>query len=266
MSSRALRSTKTVNENSTEDLTDKIWSNFETKLKEWTQNVLPTLVEEPLKTNLKQIVYSEVDKYVSSSAFQNALSDSLNFDIKSFEEKLKDKANKMADLEEKNKLLQDKLEQLEQYTRRTNIRIFGIPENKDEDTDQLVREFCKKELNLDLKNEEISRSHRVGKKRILSSRHPRPIIVRLARHNTKVEILKKRRELKSKKRPFGLQEDLTESRRAILKYLRDEDSDFKISKAWTIDGTIFFRPSCEPNTVERCTTMEECRRLVDKYI
>ena len=128
MSSRALRSTKTVNENSTEELTDKIWSNFETKLKEWTQNVLPTLNEETLKTNLKQIVYSEVDKYVSSSAFQNALSDSLNFDIQSFEEKLKDKTNKMADLEEKNKLLQDKLEQLEQYTRRTNIGIFGIPE------------------------------------------------------------------------------------------------------------------------------------------
>ena len=128
MSSRALRSTKTVNENSTEELTDKIWSNFETKLKEWTQNVLPTLNEETLKTNLKQIVYSEVDKYVSSPVFQNALSDSLNFDIQSFEEKLKDKTNKMADLEEKNKLLQDKLEQLEQYTRRTNIGIFGIPE------------------------------------------------------------------------------------------------------------------------------------------
>ena len=70
MSSRALRSTKTVNEYSTEELTDKIWSNFETKLKEWTQNVLPTLVEETLKTNLKQIVYSEVDKYVSRQLFK----------------------------------------------------------------------------------------------------------------------------------------------------------------------------------------------------
>ena len=165
MSSRALRSTKTVNENSTEELTDKIWSNFETKLKEWTKNVLPTLVEETLKTNIKQIVYSEVDKYVSSPVFQSALSDSLNFDIKSFEEKLKDNENKMADLEEKNKLLQDKLEQLEQYTRRTNIRIFGSPEtNIEEDTDQVVREFCKNELNLDLKSKKISRSHRIGKK------------------------------------------------------------------------------------------------------
>ena len=77
------------------------------------------------------------------------------------------------------------LDDLEQYTRRTNIPIYGIPEsnveNADpcEDTDILATNFIKEELGVDLKPEDISRSHRVGKR----SSKPRPIIVRLSRHN-----------------------------------------------------------------------------------
>ena len=78
------------------------------------------------------------------------------------------------------------LDDLEQYTRRTNIRIYGIPEsnveNADprEDTDIPPTNFVKEELGVDLKPEDISRSQRVGKR---SSKH-RPIIVRLSRQES----------------------------------------------------------------------------------
>ena len=124
----------------------------------------------------------------------------------------------------KQKSLEALNDQLEQYTRRTNIRIFGIPEtNKQEKTDELEKQFCKNELDVELKSEDISRSHRVGRVSLATAHRPRPIIVRLTRHNKNVEILKRRRQLRTNKKPFSAQEDLTETRRSVLNYLHDRD-------------------------------------------
>lgn len=77
------------------------------------------------------------------------------------------------------------------------ISRYGIPESNLEHTDTLKDiplslNFVIEELGVNLKPEDISRSNRVGKR----SSRPRPIIVGLSRHNTKVEILRKRKMLK----------------------------------------------------------------------
>ena len=97
-----------------------------------------------------------------------------------------------------------------------------------EDTDVLSLNFVKEVLSVDLKPKDISRSHRVGKR----SSKPRPIIFRLSRHNTKVEILGKRKILKQKKRPYNVQEDLTQPRRDILKYLSTDIPPNIVDKVW----------------------------------
>ena len=90
------------------------------------KNVLPDLAEAVLKAKAEEVVAAQVDKYVSSKEFQESLSKSLDFD----QEQLKDNMNrnlaKMTDLIAKNRELEAKTDHLEQYTRRTNIRIFGI--------------------------------------------------------------------------------------------------------------------------------------------
>ena len=240
---------------SAEEFTDKIWSNLESKLNQWVKNVLPDLAEAVLKAKAEEVVAAQVDNNVSSKEFQESLSKILDFD----QEQLKDNMNrnlaKMADLIAKNRELEAKTDHLEQYTRRTNIRIFGIKEQVKEDTDQLAKNFCKDELGIILKDENISRSHRVGKKSMSNSVRPRPTIVRLTRHNTKVDILRKRRQLKERERPYSVQEDLTEERRSILKYLREEAMEDIIARGWAIDGVICFRPKSDPEKVERCNTI-----------
>ena len=191
---------------SAEEFTDKIWSNLESKLNQWVKNVLPDLAEAVLKAKAEDVVAAQADKYVSSKEFKETLSKSLEFN----QEQLKDNMNrnlaKTSDLIAKNRELEAKTDHQEQYTRRTNIRIFGVKEQVKEDTDQLAKNLCKDELGIILKDKDISRSHRVGKKSM--SNKPRPIIVRLTRHNTKVDILRKRRQLKERKRPYSVQEDL----------------------------------------------------------
>ena len=153
---------------------------------------------------------------------------------------LKDKA--IAGLEDDNCRLSQEVDDLEQYTRRTNVRIYGVAEQPEENTDNLAVDFFKSELNVDVASNDISRSHGVGKK---SGAKPRPIIVRFTKHNTKVAVMSRRRQrrvLKERKRPFNLQEDLTINRREILKYLNKDIEEGIVRKVWTVDGVICFRP------------------------
>ena len=55
---------------------------------------------------------------------------------------------------------------LEQYSRRENLRIYGSPESKEkqDDGENIVFELAK-ELNIELKNYDIQRAHRLGKKK-----------------------------------------------------------------------------------------------------
>ena len=92
---------------------------------------------------------------------------------------------------------QEEVDDLEQYTRRTNVRIYGVAEQPEENTDNLAVDFFKSELNVDVASNDISRSQCVGKK---SGAKPRPIIVRFTKHNTKVAVMSRRRVLKERKR------------------------------------------------------------------
>ena len=216
-----------------------------------------------MQLKLQELIDPAVNKFITSSKFCESVSESLKIDL----EQCRKIETKLAELKDLNEALTCQLDDLEQYTRRTNIRIYGIPEsnveNADahEDTDNLATNFIKEELGVDLKPEDISRSHRVGKR----SLKPRPIIVQLSRHNKKVEILQKRRVLKQNERPYNVQEDLSQPRRDILKYLSKDIPLNIIDKVWTVDRVICMRPSQHTSTIERCTTMTKCCEIVRKY-
>ena len=263
------------------------WDKLEIKLNEWVKSSLPGLVTSIMQSHVTKIV----DDYTSSTEFQRSLADSINFDaagsetqLGSSEKKinelinsnqakttkldeeltklknnltLKDKA--IAGLEDDNYRLSQKVDDLEQYTRRNNARIYGVAEQPEENSDNLAFDFFKSELNVDIASNNISRSHRVSKK---SGVEPRPIIVQFTKHNSKVTVMSRRRVLKERKRPFNLPEDLTINRRDDLN--KDIEGGI-VSKVWTVDGVISFRPSGDSSVIERCTSLEDCQEIIAKY-
>ena len=237
---------------SPDTLLEEIWAKLEIKLNGWIEHTIPGIVREIVKAQAVTVL----DAHVSSPEFNKSISESLQFDI----DELKASQRTITKLEESKQELKDQIDDLEQYTRRTNIRIYGIPETEEVDTDNLAINFVHNELGIQISANDISRSHRIGKR----SSKPRPIIVRLTRHNTKVAILRNRRQLKLNKRPFNVQEDLTMPRRDILKYLNQIEEGV-VDKVWNIDGIICLRPTKHTSTIERCTTMEKCREIVRKY-
>ena len=88
---------------------------------------------------------------------------------------------------------------LEQYSRRNSLRFSCIPEEADEQTDQVILGVANK-LNIEIDFRDIDRSHRVGKLvtgiRNGNRRH-RDIIVKFARYNVRDSVYKMRREFRN---------------------------------------------------------------------
>ncbi|KAJ1209540.1 hypothetical protein NDU88_004914 [Pleurodeles waltl] len=87
--------------------------------------------------------------------------------------------------------LRSKLTDMEDRSRRDNIRLHGIPENEEGvDVQSFLRSILPKLTSLDFDPPtEFQRAHRVGPKRSGNSSRPRPIIACLLRHNQTRQIL-----------------------------------------------------------------------------
>ena len=170
----------------------QIWAHFETKLNDWISNTLPQLT----KDLIMSYACSAVDEYVSSTQFKKSLPETLQFEVGNLQEITKSSQETIVGLEEANAMLCEQLDDLEQYTHRTNIQIFGIPEltgTDPEDTDAKAIDFFANQIGITVSSDHLSRSHRTGKR----GRTPRLIIVRLVHHNMKVQLQRKLRELKA---------------------------------------------------------------------
>ncbi|KAJ4448673.1 hypothetical protein ANN_00063 [Periplaneta americana] len=129
--------------------------------------------------------------------------------------------------------LERKVDDLEQYQRRQCVRIFGIEEEVGENTDKLVVELATN-IGVELKVEDIDRSHRVG--RTTSDGRPRPIIVKFCSYRKRSEVFFNKKRLKGS--GMTLREDLTKVRHGLL---REAIGKFGVSSVWTIDGVIFVK-------------------------
>ena len=73
-----------------------------------------------------------------------------------------------------------KIDDLEQYDRQENMQIHGIPEfidSVDDDGEKVILKMAK-DLNIELKDSDIQRAHRLGRKRINPNSRPQPITIR----------------------------------------------------------------------------------------
>ena len=147
---------------------------------------------------------------------------------------------------------------LEQYSRRNSIRIFGIPESQGEDTDQAVIKAVSDNLPGSISLADIDRSHRSGKPRA-DAKKPRPILVKLTHYRKKAALMKDRRRLKGT--GVSIQEDLTKANHQILMKLANHP---KVEAAWSIDGKIMaaLKTSEEGITMKRAfSTLQQVSAL-----
>ena len=133
--------------------------------------------------------------------------------------------------------LEDLVDRREQYSRRNCLLVHGIPESNDENTGDLVLKTINEKLHVEITENEIDRSRRIGRKK--DGQKPRPITVKLrykTRYNTRKTFFASKRKLKGT--GVSITENLTAKRMEQLNKAREEHG---FTNMWTTDGRILFK-------------------------
>ena len=127
-------------------------------------------------TNQSQIKGEQQLKCLMNSVeFISARFDEYEANRKKKDEMINSLEEKVLGLTEKVDKLSSLVDRQEQYSRRNCILIHGVKENQNEDTDEVVINKIKSEVDLDISPRDINRTHRIG---ISSKSKNRPIIVK----------------------------------------------------------------------------------------
>ncbi|MEW8561823.1 MAG: hypothetical protein AB2541_06945 [Candidatus Thiodiazotropha sp.] len=153
----------------------------------------------------------------------------------------------LAQVQNELKQVMDKNDDLEQYSRRSCLRISGIPENSDEDVTKIILDLSWR-VNAEIVPQDIDRAHRVGKVRNLDptstsrSRQfqtSREIIVKFCNSAARLKLLKGRAVLREQKAKIYVNEDLTQKRKNLAYECRRLKKLKHINKTWVYNGNVF---------------------------
>ena len=205
-----------------------------------------TFTKEEIESMIKNAIASAITSF--KSEIEKLFIDKLNQyesehfilekQVDDLEKKLKETEECVQNLNGKNVILEKELNEnktnindLEQYGRRWNLRIFGIEEKgKDENCKQHIIDLCKNKLNIDITDNDIDAAHRVGASH---NNRPRGIIVRFYRRTIRNDIIRARRALKGS--AVSIREDLTRLNQALLNRAMNHP---RVDRAWTWNGKI----------------------------
>ncbi|KAI4470383.1 l1 transposable element-related [Holotrichia oblita] len=140
--------------------------------------------------------------------------------LKEFNEKLK------VDCEEK-------YNKPEQYSRRYNLRVYGIKEQKNEKVEEVIQNLLIEKFNIENPSQYIDVCHRISERKANSDR---PIIVKFISQKTKTFVYRSKSKLKGSS--IIIREDLTYLNLKKFKMLSEE---YGKRNVWTVNGVIFYK-------------------------
>ncbi len=123
-----------------------------------------------------------------------------------------------------------------QYSRRNNIRIFGLKKgpHPHEDCPESVCDFLNKNLDMNLEKKDIGAAHRLPRKVNGASSEPDPVIVRFNDRATRDNVIRNRRNLRDKS--VKIKDDLTQANSGLLNRAFNHP---QIEYAYFFNGKVF---------------------------
>lgn len=220
---------------------------------------LPNDLREALRVELRAILFDPVVLDVQSKA----IAAELHKEIVVLKKQLTDLHGKIKARDEKIFALEKKCDDMEQYSRQNNMRITGIPESKDENTESVVLTIAEA-MGATLDGTKIERCHRVGPKKDDGAH--RVIIVRFVSWKSKSELMRCKKNLAKIKceglfptldwplplpgtnrqgKPFAhriyLNEDLTKGRATAAAKARRMVKSGQLKEVWIGGGSVHVR-------------------------
>lgn len=150
--------------------------------------------------------------------------------------------------------LEGKADDQEQYSRRTSVRITGLPENKDENVTDLVNELF---TSMDI-NPVINRVHRVGPKDQKTNRS-RQVLCQFTTYPDKYQVMARKKAIRGSHPNVFISEDLTRTRSRIAYLAREKKRQKSVSDVWTADGRVCVKDNS--GLVHYITRMAQLEKL-----
>ncbi|XP_070569300.1 uncharacterized protein [Ptychodera flava] len=154
-----------------------------------------------------------------------------NYDMAAVSQKLDEIVSRLDDLE-------DDTDRLESFSRRDNVRLYGVKEEEGENFERCkekVVEILNQNVKIQLwESRHIVRAHRVP---AIVKDKPRPIVVKFHHFEDKISALKARQQLKEA--DIGIGNDLTKRQRRNISHLKRQGKNayYKNGKLVIIDKT-----------------------------
>jgi hypothetical protein len=131
-------------------------------------------------------------------------------------------------------LSNNKVNDLEQWTRKSSVRVFGLKDtNRNEthtESEEKVVNMVRNKLGIDIENT-VDIAHRVGR---FSLDSDRSVIVKFKSRKQKIEVMKHRKKLKGT--GISIAEDLTTVNHQLLRKTKENPI---VETAWSSGGNIF---------------------------
>ncbi|KAK7486001.1 hypothetical protein BaRGS_00022753 [Batillaria attramentaria] len=198
------------------------------------------------------------------------------FDLKQENDKLKAELKKCQNQQEKAdevvkeakflaSVAERRANDLEQYTRRNNVRVLGVPESdreSGEECESKVLKLFQDKLGLTrMGASDIEACHRIGKRERQQGQNqrqnnPRPIIVRFISRKAAEAVLANRRKMKGSGR--AIVEDLTKDNFVLLTTAWDHPG---VEDAWTWRGNIFAKPAADNASIRRISRVGDLQLI-----
>ena len=133
------------------------------------------------------------------------------------------------------------MDQQAQFSRRNCLLFHGIKEEKDEDTDSIIINTVKEDMDIEILPNDLDRSHRIGNPK--TKKKETPIIVKFIRYSLRHDIFKNKKFLKGK--GASITESLTKD---FMVKLNEARETYGFKNVWTSDGKIFFKDEKNPSS------------------
>lgn len=208
--------------------------------------------------NLKQSHDSLSSEYVNLKALNDLQTN-----------KLKTLQSNSADLEKKSNSEAIKLDAIDQYSRRQNLEIHGVPIIENEDVIDIVCKISKL-VGVKVEKKDISTAHRMPPKRRAKVVDPPAIIARFINRNLRNEIYNRRVVAKhvtdndfpvqGMKKLF-INENLTQARKWLLWRTKQTAKARDFTFIWTMNGKIYVRKDDESVSI-----IIQCENDLDKLV
>ena len=141
----------------------------------------------------------------------------------------------MAEMGYKLNVAYARVNDLEQYSRRNSIRVFGLRDHDKREnmfaTEALVIDLCKRKLGINIPVSDIDIAHRVG---TFSAERDRAVIVKFVTRKARQAVLQNRKRLKGT--PVTIAEDLTQHNLQLLQRAKGLNV---VTQAWSWEGRVY---------------------------